>query len=352
MIRVGITTLLLVTAIAVLAAGAPRLQVDATTFDFGTVVRGYRYTHTFIVANVGSNTLTISSVQPLCSCTTASIASTTLAPGQSTELRITLDTSTLHTGLTTKNIVVRSDDATSRSTYLQIMATVVGSGQPYHLTTAELHGAFYVLIDLRDAEEFATGHLIGAINVPASQLTGWGHLPRETVLIFCDAGGESALHLASTVQRAGFEAYALRGGLLAWQEAYDSRYLTGPVGGTAVVASGTSPLEIDAATLNDLYYALVDLRGEERHNAGHLMGATRVPPETLLSWVAPLPSSTRIVLYSEDSSTSDQAVQILRSRGYNEAVSLLGGLDLWLEVEEDPAHPERSLILTASDYLI
>jgi len=348
--RVGLLFLAVLCGFGLIGVGAARLQLDATVYDFGKVVYGYSYSHAFRVTNVGTSPLTISNLSPFCSCTTATISQESILPGQSAELRVTLDTAKLsrNAGSQTKLILAKTNDPASSSVYLEILANIVLDPQPYHLSTNALHAAFYVLFDLRESDAYAAGHLFGAISIPYSDLGSWSaRLPRATRLVACDADGETALQAAFTLDRAGFQAEALAGGLLAWQRQYGGRYLTGAVAGTPAVATGTSDLQVSAQTLNSQFYVLIDLRSEEQFQAGHLMGALHVPDDSLMAWIAAssLPSDATIILYGDDSHASDRAAQQLRSHGYAAAFSLLGGLKDWIAEHEDLKHPERSRIL-------
>ena len=77
------------------------------------------------------------------------------------------------------------------------------------------------VIDIRPAEQFATGHIIDAKNVPADQLDGTkGELEKNkkgTVLV-CDNGARSA-ECAAKLRNDGIEkVFSLKGGVLAWQQ--------------------------------------------------------------------------------------------------------------------------------------
>jgi rhodanese-related sulfurtransferase len=341
--------IILFVAFALAATAAARLQVDATVYDFGTVVHGYSYSHGFAVTNTGTAPLTVSRVSPLCACTTAVGPPSAILPGETAELLVVLDTSKLNAGTQLKRIIVNSNDPSNGALYLEIMANVVREPQSYHLSTGALDAAYQVLLDVRSRDAFATGHLYGALNVPAAELGAWaGNLPRGTRLVLCDAEGGTALASATTLDRAGFDALALEGGLVAWQSAYGGRYLTGTISGTVSAPTGSSPLEITAQALRNRYYVLVDLRSAESYQASHLIGAVHVPDEELLTWVAAdgLPTETPLILYADDSHASDLAAQALRARGYAATRSLLGGLDEWIDEVESRSTPERSRLLS------
>jgi len=73
------------------------------------------------------------------------------------------------------------------------------------------------VLDVREAHEYRTGHVPGALNIPLSVLPVRMHeLPRDRqVLVICQAGGRSAQ--ATLLLRAvGVDAYNVSGGTGAW----------------------------------------------------------------------------------------------------------------------------------------
>jgi rhodanese-related sulfurtransferase len=80
-----------------------------------------------------------------------------------------------------------------------------------------------VVVDVREAEEFAAGHMIGAKNVPLNQLEE-KRLPavkNKTVpLLLVCATGARAQRAVAVAKKLGYEqAQAVAGGLKAWKEA-------------------------------------------------------------------------------------------------------------------------------------
>ncbi len=55
-------------------------------FDFGTFHNVDSITHTFVLKNVGSDTLKISEVQKGCDCTSSHLESNNISPGKETKL--------------------------------------------------------------------------------------------------------------------------------------------------------------------------------------------------------------------------------------------------------------------------
>ena len=79
------------------------------------------------------------------------------------------------------------------------------------------------LIDVREPDEFETGHLPRAINIPLAQIEQSGQrLPRDHTVVFICRSGSRSLKACALARRAGLEQpLQLEGGLLAWKAAVE-----------------------------------------------------------------------------------------------------------------------------------
>ena len=80
-----------------------------------------------------------------------------------------------------------------------------------------------LVVDVREPNEFAAGHVLGAKNLPLARLDASGadlaKKKERPVIVYCDGGERSAKALAS-LKKQGFTRVAnLSGGLAAWQQA-------------------------------------------------------------------------------------------------------------------------------------
>ncbi len=77
-----------------------------------------------------------------------------------------------------------------------------------------------ILLDVREPEEWDAGHAPRARSLPMSQLSERvTELPQDTQIIcVCHLGGRSAA-VSAALNRAGFDAVNLSGGMAAWQAA-------------------------------------------------------------------------------------------------------------------------------------
>ncbi len=95
--------------ISAFAQQAPAIRCESPVREFGSIPKGTRASHTFLLENVGTAPLTIASVQPSCSCTTAQLSRQILLPGQTAEMETVMD-STDFEGPLEKVVLVTSDD--------------------------------------------------------------------------------------------------------------------------------------------------------------------------------------------------------------------------------------------------
>ena len=106
-----------------------------------------------------------------------------------------------------------------------LLALVLGcapGAEPEEITPQELltRGDPPLLLDVRSAEEFASGHVPGAVNVSheqvAARIAELG-APRE-VVVYCERGPRAS-KAASVLGGAGFSVKHLTGDMGGWREA-------------------------------------------------------------------------------------------------------------------------------------
>jgi rhodanese-related sulfurtransferase len=80
-----------------------------------------------------------------------------------------------------------------------------------------------LVVDVREANEFAAGHVLGAKNLPLARLNAVGadlaKRKERPVIVYCD-GSDRAAKAAAALRKQGFtRVLNLSGGLGAWQQA-------------------------------------------------------------------------------------------------------------------------------------
>lgn len=95
---------------------------------------------------------------------------------------------------------------------------------PAPITTDDLDAdrpvpAGFQVLDVREDDEWAAGHVPGAVHIPMGELPARvEELPEEELIVVCRSGGRSA-RASAWLNSTGFDAYNLEGGLAAWQRA-------------------------------------------------------------------------------------------------------------------------------------
>lgn len=80
-----------------------------------------------------------------------------------------------------------------------------------------------VLIDVREPDEFAAGHIPEATLIPLGQLSSrLSEIPKDkTVVAVCRSGNRSG-QATELLRQAGFDAHNMSGGMISWEQAgYD-----------------------------------------------------------------------------------------------------------------------------------
>lgn len=223
--KVVLAVLLGVLSLGVIGVAAAKIQVDSETYDFGSVIAGTFVSHAFTITNVGDSPLTIKSVRTSCGCTVVDLEKTVLAAGESEVLQADLSTDAYH-GRIEKRIYVESDDHTNALVTLKLTG-VVNPAQPYHMTIGNLEYMFYLLVDLRDADAYATAHLMGAMNIPVDKLPEWtDRFPKKALVILYDDDGTLSDPAAKTLNDEGLSnVKSLMGGLNEWMNVLGDEFI-------------------------------------------------------------------------------------------------------------------------------
>ncbi len=101
--------------------------------------------------------------------------------------------------------------------------------QPHEIGAGYLRSNYFAMIDLRTPSQYAarTGHFMGALNIPAAELSAWqSKLPGDAVIVLYDQTGAEADRQAQALQAAGLgKVQSLAGGYDAWVRSYGITFL-------------------------------------------------------------------------------------------------------------------------------
>ena len=249
------------------------------------------------------------------------------------------------------------------------------------------------IISLRSAEDYAKGHIPGAVNMSVKELFTLENLatipPDRDVVVVCYTG-QTAGQATAALNMLGYEAYSLLFGMSSWTgdpEIFVKRF--DPAGATASYfveteaheAEGSyslpAPLAGDVAGAADAYFSggprtlqavdlfdnlndgdtendpyIISLRSVEDYGKGHIPGAVNMAVKEMFSAesLATIPSGRDVVVVCYTGQTAGQATAALNMLGY-EAYSLLHGMSSWTddpEVFVNRFDPEKH----TNDYII
>lgn len=217
-----------------------------------------------------------------------------------------------------------------------------------------------LLVDVRSAEDYAEGHLLGAINIPLRELAQ--HLDLlpdldEEMVIYCGSGWRSGIGMTS-LQILGYtNVRNMKGGIKAWNseefatttdeftveadeapeidedlhEAVDAQLAALPKNWGTVEAE-----DLNVELIDNPPDVIIDVRTpEEWDENGYIPGAVLMSLEELMSYQDEWPEDmdANIVVYCKAGHRGNMAATILRTYGYTNVRNLKGGFLAWAGAE-------------------
>ena len=204
---------------------------------------------------------------------------------------------------------------------------VYDAGQPLAaLGTAEMLTAISggaLVVAARDAQDFAAGHLTGALNVPAdgrfAETAGMILQPADEVVVMAPDG--RAQEVAVRLARIGFD------------------QVTGyvPDGETILAAhpeltsrgSRLTPRQLAEASTSPNAPLVIDVRNGAERDAGFIPGSLHIPLAQLHQRIHEIPTDRPVVTYCAGGWRSSVAASMLRRHGNPDVSDLLGGFAAW-----------------------
>lgn len=183
----------------------------------------------------------------------------------------------------------------------------------------EARDAGLQIIDTRENTMFATGHLIGSVNVGLggryAEYAGSVINPDEDIIIVTESGQE--LEAKIRLARIGYDR------VVGWFPVEDLADVPSEVA-RASRLTATEFLE-RRGSIDGLQ--LVDVRGVGETESGMLDGATNVPVAQLRKRIAELDATRPTVVYCAGGYRSSLAASVLRNLGFRDVSDVIGGID-------------------------
>ncbi len=213
-------------------------------------------------------------------------------------------------------------------------------------------GGELTLVDVRSIDEYAEGHIEGAINIPIETVAdSLALLPAldANIVVYCGSGHRSALVMESLTLLGYTNVRSLLGGTKAWMT---SELPVTDVGTTVepgtmpavnesvlpLVAEylanlpagyGTVKAEDLSAELAENPVVLIDVRTDGEYAQGFIEGAMHIPFADFMTRIAEVPTTGKVVLYDNPTHRSTMAMMMLQLLGYTDIRVLSGGSGAW-----------------------
>ncbi|MEU1964762.1 rhodanese-like domain-containing protein [Micromonospora sediminicola] len=180
-----------------------------------------------------------------------------------------------------------------------------------------------VVVDARDPQEYAAGHLRGALNVPAdgrfAETAGSVVAPDRPVLVVAPQDREE--EIVVRLARIGFDRVA--------------GYLREPEGaflemiGEVTRASRVTATELRAALDRPDAPVVLDVRNAGEREQGAVDGSLHIPLAELTRRLDEVPADRPVVVHCAGGYRSSVAASLLRNAGRTDVSDLLGGYGAW-----------------------
>jgi hydroxyacylglutathione hydrolase len=182
-----------------------------------------------------------------------------------------------------------------------------------------------VVVDTREANEFGRGFIQGTINIPANRsFTTWaGSLlpPDRDVYLLVDDRAPLADQLARDLAGIGVERVA---GYFSTEVLADSRSSWGDL---QTVPRVTLDQLTQGIRQNGM--VVVDVRGQEEWNAGHVPGSLNLPLSHLDQGLREIPRGPAVVVHCQTGPRAAIAASLLLARGFSDVRLFSGGFAEW-----------------------
>jgi|GEM_PF-91032 len=222
---------------------------------------------------------------------------------------------------------------------------------------AAIEAGAYV-IDVREASEYAEGHIPGAVNIPLRTVAqSLDMVPTDQpVLVYCASGHRAGLATAA-LRELGYDNVKAFPNWKAWGEAGEEITTEATEAGSFTAKEVTPDLlaAVDAylSSVPDGYYmvktvealeeaiangaVLIDVREEAETAEGAIPGAINIPLRTLVANLDQIPQDKPVITYCATGYRSALANGILHTLGYGNVRSFSPGYGAWEAAQGEPS---------------
>ncbi len=223
------------------------------------------------------------------------------------------------------------------------------------LNIALIENPDIVLVDVRQPEEYAEGHIEGAFNIPLKELAqNLDALPNldASIVVYCGTGFRSAIGMAA-LQIIGYtDVKSMKGGFGAWKAAeypvsteavepergeapdVDGDVVNAVDAGLQLIPPGWGAVkaeDLNIEMIENPPEMLIDVRTDAEWEQGYIPGAVHMPLESFTDYLDQLPEAkdTNIVVYCAGGHRGNMVATMMRTLGYSNVRNLAGGFKAW-----------------------
>ncbi|MEY3806154.1 MAG: hypothetical protein RIR69_966 [Actinomycetota bacterium] len=180
------------------------------------------------------------------------------------------------------------------------------------------------IVDTRDSQFFATGHLRGSVNVGLAgryaEYAGSVIRPDEDIVLITETGYETEAKVR--LARIGYDR------VIGWFPVEDLADIPAEVDR----ASRLTAAEFAQIRHNVSDLQVVDVRGDGEYKINHLDGARHIPVGQLRKRLGELDATKPTVVYCAGGYRSSIAASVLRAHGFADVSDVLGGFEAVLQL--------------------
>jgi len=198
-----------------------------------------------------------------------------------------------------------------------------------------------VIVDVRSPDEAKSGHIKGAVGMPAATVKS--HLKsfppaklQAPIIVYDGRGGAESVAVARGLIKSGqTNVQVVEGGLLGWQAAGYTIESGVPALTQVAYAPKPRPGAIAVDEFNKLArntpvdVLILDVRNQDEANAGMIKGAMLIPDEDLVARMAEVPKDKRVIAHCSTGIRAEMAYHKLKDAGYK-----AGFLNADLEIDK------------------
>ncbi|WP_281974452.1 MBL fold metallo-hydrolase [Halobacillus litoralis] len=178
----------------------------------------------------------------------------------------------------------------------------------------------FVILDTRDASEFASGHLQGTINIPYNRsFTNWaGWIVEYNQHIIVVADEKELAAIKGSLESIGLD------DLVGYVEVSELKSF----GGLETYKSITAE-ELEESYRSNREYVIIDVRNPDEWEEGHIEGAQHIMLGKLKDSLEKIPSDRTPIVHCQSGMRSAIGASLLQAYGFKNVLNLQGGYGAW-----------------------